>query len=111
KENETHDLALVLKADVQGSLEAIADSLTQLAAKDAKLRLRIVSQSVGAISENDVNLASASGALVIGFNTRPDSKASRAAAELGVEITVYSVIYALIGDVQKALEGMLAPDR
>lgn len=111
KHNEVHDLALVLKADVQGSLEAIADSLTQLAAKDDKLRLRIVSQSVGAISENDVNLASASGALVIGFNTRPDSKASGAAAELGVEISVYNVIYALIDDVQKALEGMLAPDR
>jgi len=72
--------------------------------------LRIVHSGVGAITENDVNLAQASRGIIIGFNTRPDSKASKAAGEFGVEIKVYTIIYQLLDELKKALEGLLRPE-
>lgn len=110
QEGEVHELQVVLKADVQGSMEAVVDALKEISGSDSKVRVRVVSSGVGAITENDVNLAAASGAVVIGFNTRPDSKASRAAQEFGVEIQVYQVIYDLIDEIKAALQGMLAPE-
>ncbi len=103
-------LNVLLKADVQGTLHAISDSLLKLAADNDEVDVRIVGSGVGGINETDISLAAASGAIVIGFNVRADASARRAAAERGVELNYYSIIYELIDEVSKALTGMLSAE-
>ncbi len=108
KEGEVHAVNIVLKADVQGSLEAITDALTRLSTDEVKVK--IVSSGVGGITESDVNLAVAAGAIVIGFNVRADASARRLVEEEGVDLRYYSVIYDVIEEVRSALSGMLKPE-
>ena len=105
---ETATLNLVLKADVQGSLEAVTESLRKLERDDVKLSF--VHRGVGGITEYDVQLAAASNATIIGFNVRPDRRAREMAVERGVEIRTYEIIYKLIEDIEAAMVGMLAPE-
>ena len=107
-EGEAKELRIVLKADVQGSLEAVKEAIEKLSTDEVKAN--VIHSAVGAITETDVMLAQASGAIVIGFNVRPDSKAKRAAEQEKVEIRTYRVIYDLLEDVKKALSGMLEPE-
>ena len=107
KEGELKDLNLILKADVQGSVEALRQSLENI--KNEEVRIVIVHAAVGAINESDVMLASASNAIIIGFNVRPDSKVRDAAEKEGVDLRTYRVIYDAINDVESAMKGMLAP--
>ncbi len=104
---EVKKLNILLKADVQGTLHAISDSLFKLVADNDEVDVRIIGSGVGGINETDISLASASDAIVIGFNVRADAAARRAAAERGVELNYYSIIYELIDEVAKALTGML----
>jgi len=97
----------VLKADVQGSLEAVTQSLLKLERDDVKVSF--VHRAVGGITESDVTIAAASGATIIGFNVRPDRRARELAESHKVEIRTYEIIYKLIEDVQAAMVGMLAP--
>ncbi|MGH8495089.1 MAG: translation initiation factor IF-2 [Gammaproteobacteria bacterium] len=99
---------LLIKADVQGSAEALQDALTAISTEEIKVK--VVSAGVGGITESDVNLAAASHARIIGFNVRADSAARNAIKESGVEVRYYSVIYEAIDDVKAALSGMLAPE-
>jgi translation initiation factor IF-2 len=108
KEGEKKTLHIVLKADVQGSLEAIADSLGKL--KSEKVELDIIHGAVGSITENDVLLASASGAIIIGFRVKPESGVTDTAKHADVQIKLYSIIYELIEQVELSMEGMLEPD-
>ncbi len=105
---EIKDLNLLVKADVQGSIEALRQSLESL--KNKEVRVIIVHSGVGAINESDVMLASASNALIIGFNVRPDANARKAAEAEKVDIRTYRVIYDAINDVEAAMTGMLAPE-
>ncbi|BAS27538.1 translation initiation factor IF-2 [Limnochorda pilosa] len=102
------ELNVVLKADVQGSLEAVRQALEKLSRDEA--RVSVIHGAVGAISETDVTLAQASDAVVIGFNVRPDGAARRAADRTGVEIRTYTIIYQVVDDVQAALQGLLEPE-
>jgi translation initiation factor IF-2 len=104
---DTQELRLVVKADVQGSVEALQGSLTDLATE--KVKVNVIHTGVGGITENDVMLASASQAIVLGFNVRPQGKASSTAKKEGVEIRTYSVIYEAIDEVKAAMKGLLAP--
>ncbi len=105
---ETATLNLVLKADVHGSLEAVTESLRRLERDDVKLAF--VSRGVGGINENDVQLAVASNATIIGFNVRPDRKAREAAEAEDIEIRLYEIIYKLLEDIENAMLGMLEPE-
>jgi translation initiation factor IF-2 len=105
---ETATVTLVLKADVQGSLEAVTQSLLKLERDDVKVAF--VHRAVGGVTESDVTIAAASGATIIGFNVRPDRRARELAETHKVEIRTYEIIYKLIEDVQAAMVGMLAPD-
>jgi translation initiation factor IF-2 len=105
---ETATLNLVLKTDMQGSLEAVTDSLRKLERDDVKLSF--VHRAVGGITENDVTLAAASNATIIGFNVRPDRNAREIAAAEDVEIRTYEIIYKLLEDIESAMVGMLAPE-
>jgi translation initiation factor IF-2 len=105
---ETNTLNLVIKADVQGSVEALSDSLTKLSTDEVKVR--IIASGVGGINESDVNLAVASGAVLIGFNVRADATSKRLIEDEGVDLHYYSVIYDVIEEVKRALTGMLAPE-
>ncbi len=107
KEGEIRDLNLIIKADVQGSVEAVKDSLEKLSTSD--VQVKIIHTGVGGINESDIMLASASNAIIIGFSVRPDAKATALAEREGVDIELYSIIYEAISDVRKALEGLLAP--
>ncbi len=107
KEGEIKELKIVLKADVQGSVEAIRQSLEKLSTEE--VRVKVIQGAVGGIGEGDVMLASASNAIIIGFNVRPDPSAKRSAEKENVDIRLYRVIYNIIEDVQKAMEGMLEP--
>lgn len=107
KEGELKELKVVLKADTQGSLEAIVDSLVKISRDEVKLQ--VIHSGVGGITETDVMLAMASDAIVLGFNVRPDGKAAKAAELEEVEIRTYQVIYQLTEDMEAALVGMLAP--
>jgi len=104
---ETATLNIVLKADVQGSLEACTESLRKLEREDVKLV--IVHRGVGGITENDVQLAKASGATIIGFNVRPDKRSRELAENEGVEIRTYEIIYKLIEEIESAMLGLLSP--
>ena len=102
------DLNIVIKADVQGSVEALANSLLSLNKND-EVRVNIVHSGVGAVNESDVMLATASNALIIAFNVRPDANARRVADAESIDIRTYRVIYDALNDVKDAMSGMLAP--
>jgi translation initiation factor IF-2 len=104
---EVKELKVVLKADVQGSLEAVGEALRKLATSD--VRLSVIHGSVGGITESDVLLASASNAIIIGFNVRPEPKAAALAEREGVDIRPYTIIYEALAEVRDALEGLLEP--
>src|SRR5437867_1292314 len=108
-ESEVKTLALIIKADVQGSYEALANALSKLSTDEVKVN--IVHSAVGGITESDVNLALASKAVIIGFNTRADVAARNLAEHNGVEIRYYNIIYEAVDDVKAALSGMLAPEK
>jgi translation initiation factor IF-2 len=105
---EVKELRLILKADVQGSVEAVAEALERLSTDEVKLK--VIHSSVGAINEGDVMLASASNAIVLGFNVKAEPKAAGQAQANGVDVRSYNVIYEAINDVKAALEGLLAPE-
>ncbi len=105
---EVKELRLVLKADVQGSVEALTESLERLSTDE--VRLKVIHGSVGAVNESDVMLASASNAIVLGFNVKAEPKATTQAQSDGVDLRNYSVIYDVLNDVKAALSGMLAPE-
>jgi translation initiation factor IF-2 len=104
---EVKELRVIVKADVQGSVEAVSDSLSRLSTNE--VRLAVLHSSVGGISESDVLLASASKGIIIGFNVRAEGKAAQIAEREGVEIRLYNIIYEVIEDIRAALEGMLEP--
>ena len=107
---QTHkELNIIIKADVQGSVEAIREGLLRLSTKDVKVR--VVHGAAGAISESDINLASASNALIIGFQVRAAQRASGLAERIGIDIKYYSVIYNVLSDIKQAMEGLLEPDK
>ncbi|MBD7910454.1 MULTISPECIES: translation initiation factor IF-2 [Clostridium] len=108
KEGTVKELAIIVKADVQGSAEAIRQSLEKLSTDDVKVR--VIHSGVGAITETDTTLATASNAIVIGFNVRPDTNATVAAERDGVDIKTYRIIYDAIDDVKSAMIGMLEPE-
>jgi len=108
EEGEVNSLNLVVKADVQGSVEALNESLTKLSTDE--VRVKIIASGVGGINESDVNLAVASSAVMIGFNVRADASAKRIIEEDGIDLHYYSVIYDAIDDVKRSLSGMLAPE-
>ena len=105
---EMKELRLILKADVQGSVEALTESLERLSTEEVKLK--VIHASVGAINESDVMLASASNAIVLGFNVKAEPKAASQAQASGVDVRNYNVIYEAINDLRAALAGMLAPE-
>lgn len=106
---ETQELKLILKGDTAGSVEALEDELLKIEVGD-EVSLRIIDRGVGAITETNVTLASASDAVIIGYNVRPQGKATRLADSEGVDIRYYSVIYQAVDDVEAALKGMLKPE-
>ena len=108
EEGKISTLNLMIKADVQGSCEALRDALQKLSTDE--VRVKIVADGVGGINESDVNLALASKAIIIGFNTRADATARRLISEEGVDVRYYSVIYHVIDEVRSAMSGMLAPE-
>ncbi len=108
EQGEVKDLNIIIKADVQGSVEAVKQSLEKLS--NAEVRVRTIHSGVGAITENDVMLAGIDGAIIIGFNVRPDAKAREAANRDGIDIRYYRVIYQAIEDIEKAMKGMLTPE-
>ncbi len=101
------DLGIVIRADVQGSAEAIADAIARLGT--AAVKPQVLLQGVGGITENDVQLAAASNAIIIGFNVRPEAKAAALAEREGVDIRAYSIIYEALSDIRAAMEGLLEP--
>jgi translation initiation factor IF-2 len=101
------ELPVIVKADVQGSAEVIGDTLIKLS--DEKVKIRIIHSGVGAINESDVLLASASNAIIIGFNVRPDRNASDVAERESVDIRLHSVIYNVVDEMKKAMSGLLEP--
>jgi len=108
-EGEVKTLQMIIKADVQGSSEALIHSLQKLSTDEVKVN--VIHSGVGAISESDVNLAVASKAVVVGFNTRADATARKLAASTGVDVRYYNIIYDVVDDVTAALSGMLSPER
>ncbi|WP_229054249.1 translation initiation factor IF-2 [Aeromicrobium sp. Leaf350] len=109
EKGETDELLLILKGDGSGSVEALEDSLANIDIGE-EVALRVIDRGVGAITETDVNLAAASNAVIIGFNVRPQGKATELADREGVEIKYYSVIYQAIEEIESALKGMLKPE-
>ena len=108
KEGETHTLNIIVKADVQGSVEALRDALTQLSTEEVKVN--VVAAAAGGISETDANLAVASNAIIVGFNVRADAAARRVIEAELVDLRYFSVIYEVIDTVKQAMSGMLAPE-
>ncbi len=108
-DGDTKELSLVVKADAQGSIQAIRDVVERLST--SQVRLKVIHGAVGAINDNDVNLAAASNALIVGFSVRSIGQAEAAAKRLGVEIRYYEIIYKLVEDVESAMKGLLAPKR
>ena len=107
KEGEMKELSIVVKADVQGSVEAVTQNLEKLS--NDEVRVRVIHGGVGAINDSDVMLAGVSNAIIVGFNVRPDSNAQAAAERDGVEMRMYRVIYDCIEEIEAAMKGMLAP--
>lgn len=108
KEGEVRELNIIIKADVQGSVEAVRQALEGLSTEE--VRVNVIHGAAGGITETDVNLAAASNAVIIGFNVRPDANAGRVAEWENVEIRTYRVIYNAIDEVKSAMEGLLEPD-
>ena len=108
KDGEVQELNIIVKGDMDGSVEALSDSLVKLSTDE--IRVNVIYSAVGAISQSDVDLAAASDALIVGFQVRPAQGAKRAAEDEGVEIRFYSIIYDAIEDVKSAMEGMLSPE-
>jgi translation initiation factor IF-2 len=106
-EGELKELKVIVKADVQGSAEAVTEALNRLVTSQVKVK--VIHSAVGGITDNDVHLAAASNAIIVGFNVRPDPKVSSTAEQEKIEIRNYSIIYELIDDVKKAMAGLLAP--
>jgi translation initiation factor IF-2 len=104
---EVKELNLVIKADVQGSIEAVKETLAKLSTEAVKIK--VIHSAVGGINEGDIMLASASNAIVVGFNVRPDSKAQGLAEKESVDLRLYNIIYNLVDEIKAAMEGMLAP--
>ena len=102
------ELNIIVKADVDGSVEALSDSLLKLSSEE--VQVNVIHKSVGAISESDVNLASASNAVIVGFNVRPTVQARKLAEQEKIDIRLYSIIYTAIEEIKSAIEGMLAPE-
>jgi translation initiation factor IF-2 len=109
EKGDVEELTLILKGDVSGSVEALEDALTKIDV-GAEVSLRVIHRGVGAITKNDVTLASASKAVIIGFNVRPEGKVAEFAAHEGVDVRYYSVIYQAIDEIEAALKGMLKPE-
>ncbi|MGE5415324.1 MAG: translation initiation factor IF-2, partial [Acidobacteriota bacterium] len=109
KEGEVKELNLIVKGDVQGSVEALTHSLNRLSTDEVKVN--VIHSGVGAVRETDVMLASASNAIIIGFNVRPDAKSRKYAEDEGIDVRLYRVIYETIEDVKKAMAGLLDPER
>lgn len=107
KADEVKELRVVLKGDVHGSVEALNEAVTRLSTDDVKLR--VIHGSVGGVTESDVLLASASNAIVIGFNVRPEPKATSLATQQGVDLRLYTIIYEVLDDIRSAMEGLLDP--
>jgi translation initiation factor IF-2 len=107
KEGDVKELAVVIKSDVQGSAEALSEAVEKLST--AAVKLRVIHAGVGGITETDVLLASASRAIIIGFNIRPEPKAAALAEREGVDVRLYTIIYDAIGDIKAAMEGLLEP--
>jgi len=108
KEGEVKELNLIIKGDVQGSIEALKKAVEDIVHPEVKVK--VIHGAVGGIKESDVNLAATANAIIIGFNVRPEPKAQELAENLGVDIKLYSIIYEVIDDVKKALIGMLQPE-
>ena len=108
KQGEMKELNLIIKADVQGSVEALAASLQKIDVEG--VNVKIIHTGVGAINESDISLAAASNAIVIGFNVRPDNNAKRAADEEGVDIRLHRIIYKVMEEIEAAMQGMLDPE-
>jgi translation initiation factor IF-2 len=100
---------VILKADVQGSIEAVAQALEKLS--NDQIRIRILHSAVGGVTENDVNLAAASDAIIFGFNVRPDARTETLAEQEGIDIKTYRIIYDLLEDVKAAMSGLLSPTK
>jgi translation initiation factor IF-2 len=109
QEGEVKDLKLVLKGDVDGSVEVLADTLSKI--RNEEVQANIIHRGVGAINESDVLLAAASEAVIVGFHVRPDARARELVAQEGVDVRLYDVIYEVEADIRAALEGMLAPEK
>jgi translation initiation factor IF-2 len=107
KEGEIRELNIIIKGDVQGSVEALKEAFEQIV--HPQVKVKVIHTSVGGINESDVMLAAASNAIIIGFNVRPESKAHQVAEKEGVDIRHYNIIYEAIDDIRKALEGLLEP--
>ena len=107
QQGEIKDLNIIVKADVQGSVEAVKSSLEKLS--NEEVRVRVIHCAVGAINESDVMLAGTSGAIIVGFNVRPDNNARDSAARMNVDMRMYRVIYDCIEEIESAMKGMLAP--
>lgn len=107
--SEVKEINIIIKADTQGSLEALRKSIEELSNKFSEVSINIIHGAVGGITESDVMLAVASNAIIIGFNVRPDAGARKAAEEENVDIRVYNIIYQALEDLEKAMKGMLAP--
>ena len=107
-EGKVQNLNVIIKADVQGSVEAVKQSLEKLS--NDQVKVHVLHSAVGAISQDDVNLASAFNAIIIGFNIRPDAAARASAEKEGIDIRLYRIIYQAIEDIEKAMKGMLAPE-
>ena len=107
KLGEIKELQIIVKADVQGSAEAVKQSLEKLS--NDEVRVNVIHSAVGAINESDVMLAEASNAIIVGFNVRPDAVAAENAERSGVDMRLYSIIYDCINEIESAMKGMLAP--
>ncbi|MCA1841005.1 MAG: translation initiation factor IF-2, partial [Actinobacteria bacterium] len=108
RSGELPELRLIVKADTQGSIEALFDSIEKM--DQTMVRTNVLRRAVGAINENDINLAMASGAIVVGFNVRPDAGARQLAEREGIDVRLYEVIYQMLDDIEKATKGLLAPE-
>ncbi len=107
---QSKELRIVIKADVQGSLGALQNAISRVTEEQQNVQLRTLLASTGAITESDVTFAATSGAIVIGFNVRPDAAAQRAALASGVDVRFYDVIYTLVDDIESAMKGLLEPE-
>jgi translation initiation factor IF-2 len=108
QEGEPAELKIILKADAQGSVEAMEDALNKLSTEE--VQVRVLRSGVGAVTENDINLAQASEAIVMGFSVRPDAKARELAEREGIDLRLYTVIYQGVDDIKQALSGLLTPE-